>query len=421
MRINRSWYGCLAVLAVICSLTPGIFSQEAFIRIFNNVNGNSPVGGLIADAKGSLYGTTFYGGADTEGTVFKLTPTANGWAETILYSFYNLGFDGYNPNTRLVFDSAGNLYGTTFLGGAWGIGTVFQLSRGSDGTWTEKTIHSFDPNGGTDGTYPHSGLIFDAAGNLYGTTNGGGTFGNGVVYELSPGGTGGWTETVIHSFGGRDGAQPGGSLIMDTAGNLYGVTYFGGDSNSCFGGCGTVYELSPAAGNWTAQVLHSFSYANGANPFGALVFDAQGNLYGAANQGSAGNAGLIFELTPGANGQWNQQILHRFSLPGGDAMAPMGPLVFDPAGNLYGVSELGGLNGHGTVFELTPSTNGGANKIWSDKILYNFTPSAGNGFSPSAGLVIDRAGNLFGTTVSGGSMDESACFGGCGTVYEITP
>jgi uncharacterized repeat protein (TIGR03803 family) len=407
----RTRLAVLAVTLFVIGACACMSAQETVLYTFNNKDGSEPLSGLISDASGNLYGTTFYGGANGVGAVFELTPKASGWTETVLYSFNGIGVDGFFANSRLLFDASGNLYGTTFWGGDFGVGIVYQLSPAAGGGWTEKTIHSFDPNGG-DGTYPHGGLIMDGLGNLYGTTANGGAAGDGTVYELTPAGDGNWTETVLHSFSGADGANSYAELVLDGWGNLYGTTASGGSSSACFDGCGTVFELSPSAGGgWTEQVLHSFNNTDGANPGQGLIFDKSGNLYGTAG-GSTGT-GPVFQLTKTANGDWRERILHSFTAAG-DASNPS-TLIFDAEGNLYGPGATGGAHNQGAIFELRR----GAGGQWNEKLLYSFSVANGNGADPAPGLMLDAAGNLYGTTLMGG--EPSQCFNGCGIVFKITP
>jgi uncharacterized repeat protein (TIGR03803 family) len=388
---------------------------HSFCNRRNCADGYYPYDGLIFDASGNLYGTTYQGGTYGYGTVFELTPTAGGgWAEKVLHGFNDE--DGYGPFAGLIFDAAGNLYGTTTSGGAFNQGTVFELTPTAGGGWTEQVLYSFcSQTNCTDGAYPLAGLIFDAAGNLYGATyNGGiypcGAYGCGTVFELSPTAGGGWTETVLHSFGnGTDGAFPYAGLIFDAAGNLYGTTTGGGTYRG-----GTVFQLTPTAGGgWAEQVLYSFcsqtNCTDGGGP-GGLIFDAAGNLYGTTGGGGAYGGGTVFELSPTAGGGWTEKVLHSFN--GTDGTGPSA-VIFDAAGNLYGTTEYGGAYGgnlgDGTVFELTPTAGGG----WTEKVLHSF----GNGTDgawPLAGLIIDAAGNLYGMTWIGGD------YGG-GTVFALTP
>src|ERR1019366_2578878 len=281
------------------------------------------------------------------------------WAaaeEKVLHNFNNDGTDGYYPEVGLIVDAAGNLYGTTTAGGAYNSGTGFELTPAAGGGWTETVLHNF--GNGTDGATPYAGLIFDAAGNLYGTTQYGGTYGVGTVFELTPAGGGSWTEKVLYSFNhnGADGGVPAAGLIFDAAGNLYGTTVNGGTGSNCVLGCGTVFELTPAAGGgWTEQVLHSFNNngADGSTPFAGLIFDAAGNLYGTTFAGGTYGYGTVFELTPAAGGGWTETVLHNFG-NGTDGTAPYAGLIFDAAGNLYGTTFVGGTYGYGTVFEVTP-------------------------------------------------------------------
>jgi len=396
----------LAMFTATLFVNGSASAQETVLHAFNNSDGDEPIAGVIFDASGNIYGTTFYGGANGVGEVFELTPQGSGWTETVLHSFNNTGVDGFYANSSLVFDGSGNLYGTTYWGGDFNVGTVFELSPAAGGGWTEKVVHSFDNHGG-DGTYPHGGLIVDGSGNIYGTAAAGGASEHGIVYELTPTG-GDWTETILYSFTGTDGAQPEASLTFDGSGNLFGTTEFGGSSSACTGGCGTVFELSPTTGGgWTETVLLSFNTADGANPGAAVVFDKAGNLYGTAG-GASGN-GPVFELAHIAGGGWREKIVHRFSPEDGNNPST---LLLDAAGNLYGPTATGGAHNRGTIFELRYTTGG----QWGEKILYSFGPKGG--YNPAPGLVLDGAGNLYGAALSGAN---SSCLGGCGTVFKITP
>jgi uncharacterized repeat protein (TIGR03803 family) len=376
-----------------------------------------PRAGLIFDSAGNLYGTTVYGGADSFGAVFELTPkVGGGWTGTILHSFN--GQDGYLPYAGLIFDASGNLYGTTFLGGAHGRGTVFELTPKVGGGWTKTVLHSFDENG-QDGEEPYAGLIFDLSGNLYGTTQFGGTglcsqegvvVGCGAVFELSPAAGGDWTETVLHSFddNSSDGQGPLAGLIFDAAGNLYGTTQGGGAYNF-----GAVFELTPqVGGGWTEMILHSFDdLVDGAGPQAGLIFDPSGNLYGTTVFAGPNGYGTVFELTPQAGGSWMTKVLHGFgNIP--DGGYPYAGLLLDADGNLYGTTVDGGAspNPGGAVFELTPLGGGG----WTENVLHSFGDNLRGGSFPYAGLIFDIAGNLYGTTVEGGTYNY-------GTVFEISP
>jgi uncharacterized repeat protein (TIGR03803 family) len=406
--------------------------------------GATPQANLIADESGNLYGTTSNGGTYGYGTVFELLPGAGGkWNESVLYSFTG-GTDGANPVAGLVLDTAGNLYGTTASGGITGqgiectysftedsCGVVFELSRGSNGRWTEQVLHSF-AGYPTDGQTPVAGLVFDAAGNLYGTTNGGGTYGSeltGTVFELSPSLNGNWKETVLYSFsGGTDGGSPLAALIFDSAGNLYSTTEYGGDPNcnpdQDITTCGVVFELSPnSKGGWSESVLHTFSYVDGAYPLGALVFDTVGNLYGTTPVGPGfacnGGCGIVFRLE---HDTWDETMIYNFA-GASDGAEPVAGLVFDGNGNLYGTTQYGGGLascglGCGTVFELSPRSSG----KWSERILHRFGSPAdqnNDGIQPVSSVLLDQVGNVYGTTESGGNQ-SCYFFLGCGTVFRLS-
>ena len=413
-------------------------AQESVLYNFlgPTADGLNPDASLIIDAQGNLYGTTVNGGAHYAGAVFELLPVeGGGWTEQILYSFGSVAnsADGQNPLGSLVFDKPGNLYGTTYEGGANSAGTVFELSPGTGGVWTEQVLHSFavgNQTGTTDGSQPEANLIFDAQGNLYGTTNTGGIDSNGTVFELSPGTGGAWTERVLYNFNGNDipgdfdGKLPLGGLIFDAEGNLYGTTSSGGEF-------GTAFELSPGTGGvWTEKQLWVFTgYPDGATPDASLVFDSQGNLYGTTEYGGGlNNGGTVFELSPGTGGAWTEKLLWTFAgsqYNGSDGFEPFDTLIFDAQGNLYGTTAFGGPNGEyitggyggyyaGTAFELTPTNSG----PWSETILHSFYSPSTDGYQPYGGLVADTAGNLYGTTYVGGLYDADR-YTNDGTVFEI--
>jgi uncharacterized repeat protein (TIGR03803 family) len=387
-------------------------------------DGDYPIAGLIQDTAGNLYGTTDYGGAGYNGTVFQLVPEKGKWKEKVLYSFnYFNGKDGADPVGRLIFDAVGNLYGTTYVGGSgsgcpsYGCGTVFQLTPGENGTWTEKVLYSFNADG-KDGYYPDTGLIFDAAGNLYGTTSAGGTYGSGckggcgTVFQLIRDVHGKWTERVLYSFNNNDkgGYYPQG-LASDAAGRLYGTAGAGGaDRLSCGGyGCGTVFLLRPGKnGQWTEKVLHSFSGKDGAWPVDGLIFDAAGNLYDATFRGGAYGGGTVFQLMQGTDGKWTVRVL--CSLNQRDGISPPAGPIFDSTGNLYGTTIDGGEHKFGTAFELSPGIDG----KWTVKVLHSFNWNEKDGYDSLGGLIVGRGRNLYGTTSGGGAYNG-------GTVFEITP
>ncbi len=383
---------------------------ENTLHGFQPSTGYAPTSGVIFDGAGNLYGTAYYGGSTACegvgcGVVFKLTPVGGGaWTYTEIYTFTG-GADGSHPESSLVFDAAGNLYGAT--GGEYfrgEFGTVFKLSPNSDGSWSFILIHAF--GGGIDGMEPYS-LIIDEAGDLYGTTLRGGASNAGTAFSLTPTSGGNWKEILLHTFTGcMDGAYPTG-LLLDSSGSLYGTTQLGG--TACYpGGVGGVFKLTTrTGGGWQATVLHRFSGgADGGYP-GSLTFNSAGDLYGVASTG--GNisncqnygCGLVFRLTQGSNGGWNESILHKFN--GGNGLNPEA-IIFNSSGTLYGTTKSGG-SGFGLVFSLNP--NG------TENIIYQFGEGSDGG-GPVGPLIFDQAGNLYGGTEQGGPSDS-------GVVYEVTP
>jgi len=408
-------------------------------RFQGSPDGAGPNSPLIADQAGNLYGTTQNGGSSRNcfegcGTVFRFTPPAKkggAWKGTILHSFN--GDDGYSPTpSPLVFDQAGRLYGAA-------ANNVFQLTPPAKGKgpWTETVLYTF--TNGNDGGHPN-GVIFDNAGNLFGTTQTGGQYGQqgaGTVFELTPKGNT-WSETTLYSFQLiKDGNHPSG-LVFDGKGNLYGANT--GDDVTCTPkfpfSCGTVFELEAKGGSWAYKEIHAFQGFNDASypNFSALVFDQLGNLYGTTggtggtgNVVSQDNEGTVFELTPPVTqgGSWTETLLHHFPRPGGiDGSYPIGNVIFDSSGNAYGVTFYGAGNtkdlcvgrGCGIVFELKPPIKKGG--VWGEVRLHDFTTGS-DGANPSAGLLIGSGGAIFGTTAFGGG--SSACQDGCGTVFELVP
>ncbi len=301
--------------------------------------------GVVFGPDGTLYGTGYYGGTSNNGAVFNLRPPATvcksvscPWTLTNIYSFTG-GSDGKNPYLgNLIFDAAGNIYGTTESGGTDDFGTVFKLTR-SGNSWTESVLYSF--SGGRDGDLPENGVVFDSAGNLYGTTIAGGEYYYGMVYELSPSGSG-WTESTLYSFtDGDDGSNPIGSVALDSHTNLYGTTNIGGP-----GDAGTVWKLTPSNGSWTFTRLHSFSGYQG--PFDTPTLDAAGNVYGTSSFTGEGD-GEVFTLMPSGSG-WSYTSYAFIN----NGYIPIGGVTLDAAGNLYGTTLGGGSRGDGLVWEITP-------------------------------------------------------------------
>jgi uncharacterized repeat protein (TIGR03803 family) len=337
---------------------------------------------------------------------------AQAQTETVLHSFCYYAnpcpqdnTDGFFPESSLASDGQGNFYGTTYLGGSFGVtgytdggGIVFEISPTGSGSWNETVLYSFcsAPNCADGATPYYSNVILDSGGNLYGTTQGGGAYGFGVVFELSPA-EGGWTETVLHSFGpqGEDGMYPVNGLVMDPAGNLYGMTIYG-----------SVFEVSPSGGGWTEQVI----YVGGPSSYGGLALDGTGNIFGLSSVG-------VFELSPNGNGSWTTTVIHTFPGVPKDGSQPNGTPVCDQAGNVYGTTLSGGAKDYGTVYELTPVTTGKKKGTWKEKILYSFNGGKKDGSFPWAGVVLDASGNIYGTTEFGGKYACGAS--GCGTVFEL--
>ena len=381
----------LVVVLVLGVVTIQSVQAQTFKVLFNftgSADGESPYGSLVRDTEGNLYGTTEAGGASGAGTVFKADKSGT---HTVLYSFKG-GSDGANPYVGVIRDAAGNLYGTTANGGASGLGTVFKLTK----TGKEKVLYSFA--GGSDGCYPYGGLLRDAAGNLYGTTEVCGASGVGTVFKLTNTGK----ETVLHSFAGgsSDGEFPSfTSLLMDTSGNLYGVAEQGGTDN-----LGVVYKLSKSG---KLKVLHSFAggTSDGCDVFGTPFMDAEGNLYGTANACGSAHVGIVWKVSQ----KGKETVLHTFTAGSSDGAEPIAGVIMDANGNLYGDTYQGGSANLGTVYKL--------NKNGTLTLLHTFTGSDGD--YPYSGLVRDATGNLYGTTLHGGSGQQ--CQNGCGTVWMLKP
>lgn len=407
---TKRWCRFAMPLAVPFALMLALPAQaQSFQMLYQfplRKTGNTPSG--LLGVNGNFYGTTALGGMSNEGTVFELTSQGK---LISLYSFSHNTTDGRNPTIGpLIRDKAGNLYGTTQNGGDLhcvafintpGCGTVFKLSAGGK----ETIVHSF--SGGPDGAYPLAGLVADSAGNLYGTTYVGGIGCNGqgcgTVYKITPSST----ETVLYSFtGGADGSGPFYvDLVIDTAGNLYGTTVGGGDL-TCGGhgsGCGVVFKVDPTG---KETVLHAFTGGtDGGGPLSGLVRDSQGNLYGTATfGGNCRSCGLVFKLDPTGN----ETVLHNFTEQEIQPALQASSLLLDAAGNLYGTTLYGGSLSDGTVFEV--SSQG----VYT--MLHSF--DINDGLYPVAGLIRDNAGNLYGATSQGGNF---SCSMGCGVIFKITP
>ncbi len=402
-RSEESWRLVIARLAGMAALSillvTAITARAQTFTVLHNFSGPDgqfPRAGLTMDQAGNLYGTTLMGGnieggecTSGCGTVFQLKHEGSGWILNPLYAF-GAPPDGNFPQARVIIGPDGNLYGTTTSGGTVGYGTVFKLSPPPNACesalcpWRETVLHSFQ--GGSDGAMPQLGdLVFDQQGNLYGTTPYGGPGGAGVVYQLTPSG-GGWTESILYQFG-ENGEQPFAGLIFDTAGNLYGVTALGGAH-----GGGTAYKMTPSGSGWTLSVIYNFA-ASGSVPYGGLIFDQAGNLYGTTTAAAGGTA-MVYELTP-TDGAWTLNQLYSFAT-GEESLAK---LAMDASGRLYGTFFEGQ-----EVFQLTLSDG-----QWTKT---GFSGSAGS--TEYGNVILDASGNVYGTAQDGGTDDD-------GVVFEITP
>ena len=374
---GTTYSGGAANMGVVYKLDTA--GQETVLHSFRGgADGGTPEAGVIRDSAGNLYGTASIGGKGGVGTVYQLDASGQ---ETVLYSFPGVA-DGAFPYAGAIGDSAGNLYGTTISGGAWTEGAVYRL----DTAGQQKLLHSF--GGGADGRYPSAGVIRDSAGNLYGTTSQGGTAGWGVVYKLDTTGQ----ETVMHSFtNGADGGDPYAGVILDSAGNLFGTAASGGTANK-----GVVYKLDTAG---QETVLYSFTGgADGRYPTAGVILDSAGNLYGTTYFGGTGSHGVVYKLDPADH----EAVLYSFT-GGADGGGPYAGVIRDSAGNLYGTTYYGGTANLGVVYKLDPAGH--------ETVLYSFTSGAG-GATPYAGVIRDSAGNLYGTTYSGGAASA-------GVVYKL--
>jgi len=398
--------GAVAVTAVfVLSLAAATATTTNVIFSFSEDDGEYADTDLETDDAGNIYGTTVLGGDFASGTVFKLSPTLNGWVQTVLYSFTS-GADGGEPYKGVTLDREGNLYGTEVAGGSGscegGCGVVYKLTN-SGGTWTQTVIHAF--TGGNDGSGPGARVTVDPNGNVYGMTPTGGAYGLGTIYKIHHEPNGTWTFSVIHAFtGGADGATGSAGRMILRNGHLYGAATAGG-----IYGSGVIFELTPRRGpqEWAFRRIYSFrGQPDGSFPYGALLFDGSGNIYGTTYYGGANGIGAVYKLSPRSIGEWNERVLYSFQ-EGSDGNSPIGNLVSDTAGNLYGTTSEGSL-GSGTIFKLTP-----IRRQWVETVVHSFQGPPDGAFAYN-GMVVDRFGNFYGATVHGGDNDD-------GSIYQFTP
>jgi uncharacterized repeat protein (TIGR03803 family) len=393
---NRSAAFFLFTLACLSLLSQPALSQTyKVIHNFTGVgnDGATPYGGPILDSSGNLYGTTYLGGSTGNGSVYKMSPNGSSWTYSSLYSFKGIT-DGSGPAFGSLAMAGGRaLFGTTEGGGTFG--TAFAICSCPS---REVQIHDFGT--GTDGAQPIASVVMDSKGDLYGTTSLGGVYQNGTVFQAIRSGQT-WAESVIYNFtGGDDGASPPAGVTLDANGNLFGTSSFGGTN-----GVGVVYELSSSRSGWTQTVLYNFQgLDDGQNPVGGVILDKAGNLYGTTFSGGINGGGTVYKLSPSASG-WTLTTLYSFT---GAFGGPYNKLTFDAKGNLYGATNSDGPFNLGSVFKLSP-----ANGNWTYTDLYDFSGGSEGGL-PYGSVAVDAEGDVFGTAVVGGSDNQ-------GVVFEITP
>lgn len=397
---SRSSSATLVLALFLC----GVAAHAQTFTVIHTFSGGGDGGtpsGLTLDAAGNVYGAATNGGINEPfGAAFRLKNSGAGWVLNPLYEFSNEGGAPAFPGV-LTLASDGSFYGPSG-GGADGYGTVYRLQPPLSPCktvlcyWNVTVLYNF--TAGPDGHGPNDHLIFDSTGNIYGTTETGGAYGYGTVFKLTHS-SGGWSETTLYSFmAGDDGNFPVDGVVMDAAGNLYGTTRFGG-INNCSDGCGTVFEVSPSGSGWTEQVIYRFQGNEDAYlPYGGVILDPAGNLYGATYEGGQGESGVVYELSPSGAG-WNYTALYNLT---GNAGGAWGRIARDSAGNLYGTTIF-----PGTLFKLSFS---GGHWVYTD--LHDF--SNDDGTYAKSSVVIDAHGNIYGTSTAGGRDEQ-------GTAWEYVP
>src|SRR5271165_3323647 len=398
------------ILLAFLGLASTQWAQAQTYKVIYNFTGQNdgghPVGNMAIDRGGNLYGTGYAFGQYGFGTVYKLTKKNSSWLFAVLYAFQG-GIDGAYAGNGVTIGPNGTLYGVTTFGG-FGCGTVFNLKPPPThpatpfSPWNESVLYRFNDDNYNCRTA--STVTFDKSGDMYGVTDYHGPAGGGTVYELTPSGSG-WQETTLYASKSGEGGQPNGAVVLDSGGNLYGANAFGGPSDA-----GTIFQLTPSGSGWTMNVLTGFPLRNdGDRPYGGVILDPSGNVYGTTSFYGSDGGGTVFVLTPGA---WTFSLLYSFAGNGG----PVASLTMDPAGNLYGTTGNDGAYQQGNVFKLTPS-NGG----WIYTDLHDFTGGA-DGAYPTGSVLLDANGTLYGTTLYGGTGPCSINqYTGCGVIWKITP
>lgn len=410
-RLACSVRGVLAVFALAVSASGARAATDVVYSFEGDEDGEYPSTELVVDAAGNLYGTSVQGGEVGGGTVFQLTPSQGGWVHTVLYSFTG-GADGGQPYGGVTLDGQGNLYGTAVIGGTGG--TCVEEGCGvvykltkSGDNWTQSVVYNF--TGGDDGYGPGSPVTIGGDGSLYGMTPTGGAYGLGVIFQLKPDQGGDWLFRVIHAYtGGEDGgAGSAGRMLLDESGALYGVATVGGEH-----GKGTAFRLRRTQGGaWRFKTIYAFKGQPDAGfPYGGLARDGAGNLYGTTYYDGANNLGSVYQLAQSSLGKWRERVLYSFK-GGADGSNSISNLVLDGAGNLYGTTSEGGAPGCscGTIFKLARGNDG----KWTESVVHRFEGTP-DGAYPYAGMVRGEDGSLYGATVHGGEDDE-------GSVYQFTP
>jgi uncharacterized repeat protein (TIGR03803 family) len=400
----KRFVGMFAVVLAL-TLTAWATTEKVLWSFGGGTDGSGPWSNyFISDAKGNLYAATAAGGTYSAGTVFMWSPAGK---ETVLYEFTGSNGDGNGPHGHLAFDAKGNIYGTTQGGGVNGTGTVYELSPKKGGGWKEKVIYTFSATG-ADGIAPSAGMTIAADGTMYSTTPDGGAFGAGTVFSLKKTSKG-WHQKVIQNLNGSsNGGYPYEGLMMDAAGNLYGAAPTGGT-----GGQGVIYRLSHTNKGWVDTVLYSFTGQNGDGAglyWIDLISDQSGNIYGATSFGGTNGTGTVWELVYSeSKKKYSEKILYEFGASGsGDGNNPYGGLAMDSKGNLYGAALNGGSSNLGAFYKLTKQ-----GKTWKETVLHSFV-GANDGNAPTGNPYIDAKGRLYGMTQAGGKSN-------LGVVYRITP